>query len=69
MKVTVTLPEFPKGKQIGVKGLGLFDNGKEREVTPEQAEAYHSLTGRTVEEAAADSSIMKVSAKKNEGGE
>lgn len=72
MKVTITLPDVPKGRPVSVRGLGRFENDVEREVTKEEAELFHRLTGRTVQEAAAVSPTMTVkgaSTKVEEGGE
>ncbi len=51
LKVKIDNPDFPKDHVFGIEGLGLFENGKEREVTAEQEQAFvDSRTTITVDE-------------------
>lgn len=61
LKIKVTMPDFPKGTTFGINGLGIFENGKEREVTPEEEMAYVTQFGMPVREGVSGSSNIEVS--------
>lgn len=44
LKVKINNPDFPEGQEWGVNGLGAFENGKEREVSKEEEQAFVDLT-------------------------
>lgn len=39
-KLTVDLPDLPKGELVQIPGLGTFENGSSYEVTQEEADGY-----------------------------
>lgn len=51
-KVTVTNDAFPKEAEFEIRGLGLFTNGKPKEVTAEQEAAFESIQGKKLDESA-----------------
>lgn len=51
-KVTVTNDAFPKEAEFEIRGLGLFTNGKPKEVTAEQEAAYAEINGRPLDDSA-----------------
>lgn len=48
LNVKIDDPTLPSGYRIAIEGLGVFENGKEREVTSEQEDAFRGATGMTV---------------------
>jgi len=43
LKLKFENPDFPKDHVFGVNGLGLFENGKEREVYADEEEAFLNM--------------------------
>lgn len=41
-KMTVQMPNLPKGTKVAIDGLGIFENGYEYDVSAEEAENYRS---------------------------
>jgi hypothetical protein len=50
LTITVNNPNFLPGVQLGVTGLGQFENGVPREVTAEQESLYHVTTRKLVQD-------------------
>ena len=46
MKATFEHPDFPKGQEFSLPGMGMVENGKEFEVTSEMEDAYELATGK-----------------------
>ena len=40
MKVIYNHPHLPKGAKVAVTGLGMFENGVERSLTPKEAKLF-----------------------------
>lgn len=60
LKVTVTMPDFPDDYEFGINGLGLFQNGKAREITEEQELGYYNEFGLSVRDGTKDTEYIKV---------
>jgi len=59
MKVKVDNPAFPEGHLLAIDGLGVFENGKEEEVSDEQLATFEAATGKKLDEAfASDSTVF-----------
>lgn len=50
LKVTVSHKDFPAERDFAISGLGLFENGKPRELSLEDEQAYFDLTGVEVKQ-------------------
>lgn len=64
LKLKVENKDFPKGHEFSVEGLGIFENGKEREVFAEQEQAFVDATGKSLKEAFADNEQFTLSGDK-----
>jgi hypothetical protein len=64
LKLKVENKDFPKGHEFSVEGLGVFENGKEREVFAEQEAAFEDATGNTLKEAFDKNEMFKLSGDK-----
>lgn len=60
LKVTITRPNYPADAEFDIRGLGMFKNGKEREITDEEEARYVARFNRTVREALGSSSNVSV---------
>jgi len=60
LKVTVTNPDLPKETLLAINGLGLFENGKSRELTEEEEQAYVAQTGMSVKDGTHGDANIKV---------
>lgn len=50
LKVTVNKPQYPKGTEFDVRGLGLLKNGESTTLTEDQERDFAAFTGTTVRE-------------------
>jgi hypothetical protein len=66
LSVKIDNPAYPKGHMFYINGLGGFENGKEREITSEQEEAYKQETGMTVRQGIKKSDTVSVSGSSSE---
>jgi hypothetical protein len=61
LQVTVNLPNYPEGQELGIAGLGMVKNGESVEVTPEMEQEFLNVQGRTVKTAFEGQEGIKVS--------
>lgn len=64
LKLKVENTAFPKDHEFSVEGLGIFENGKEREVFAEQEQAFEDARGITLKEAFAEDEMFTLSGDK-----
>ena len=48
MKLTYNNPNFKKGEEVAITGLGLVKNGESLELSDEQVEQYKAVTGNSL---------------------
>lgn len=63
--ITVDQPNLGEGGKVAIPGLGVFENGKDAEVSDEQAAQYELVNGQSITDAV--KSMYGVSI--NEGGQ
>lgn len=60
LKITYDNPDFPKGHEFEIRGLGVLENGKSVTLTEEQEENFAAETGQTLGEALEGNEAFKV---------
>ncbi len=58
-KLTVNMPNLPKGDDVIIDGLGVFKNGETSEVTAEQAAYFRRHHGGLAWDEAAEADVWK----------
>lgn len=64
LKLKVENKDFPKGHEFSIEGLGVFENGKEREVFAEQEQAFVDARGLSLKDAFKDDESFSLSGDK-----
>ena len=60
LKVTVDKPQFPKGQEFAIQGIGIIENGKALTLTADQERDYAAFHGKTVRDGLSGDEAFKV---------
>jgi hypothetical protein len=67
LSVMIDDPTLPKGHELAIEGLGVFENGKAREVDAEAEDAFKTSRGLTVRQGLAKNPYVSIEETKKGG--
>jgi len=64
IKLTYSVPQFPKGTEVAINGLGLLKNQEAVEFSDEEIALFEATVGMKIREALKDNDNIKIEAAK-----